>query len=105
MLQDHPEQENVIIEMNNDDNVAADEQQEDIDGEGNTGEQEQVELVMVKIVNLYWPAKIIKKIDGEITEIEVFGELKTRKTVEHIKLKAFEKLKKGGIWKGNHGVR
>ena len=94
MLKDHPEQENVIIETNNDDNVAADEQQEDIDGEGNTGEQEQVELVMVKIVNLYWPAKIIKKIDGEITEIEVFDELKTRKTVEHIKLKAFEKLKK-----------
>ena len=114
MLKDHPEQENVIIETNNDDNVAADEQQEDIDGEGNTGEQEQVELVMVKIVNLYWPAKIIKKIDGEITEIEVFDELKTRKTVEHIKLKAFEKLKKvpakrSKAWKeayekGNHGV-
>ena len=68
--------------------------EDNIEREGNAGEQEQVELVMVKIANLYWPAKIIKKIDGEITDIEVFDELKTRKIVEHIKLKTFEKLKK-----------
>ena len=53
---------------------------------------------------LYWPAKIIRKIDGEITEIEMFDNEKTRKTVEHIKLKAFEKLvkvpvKRSKAWK------
>ena len=107
MLKDHPEQENVILETDDVDNVVTDENnglEENMEAEGNSGEQERNELVMVKIVNLYWPAKIIKKIDGEITEIEMFDDEKTRKTVEHIKLKPFEKLvkvpaKRSKAWK------
>ena len=61
------------------------------------------ELVLVKHDNVFWPAKIVRKIDGEITEIEIFNELKTKKTVEHIKLKPFQKLakvpKRSKAWK------
>ena len=60
---------------------------------------------MVKIANLYWPAKIIRKIDGEITEIEVFDELKTRKIVEHIKLKFLRNSKKYLLRGQRHGKR
>ena len=45
---------------------------------------------------MFWPAKVVKKIDGngELTEIELFDESRTKKTVEHIKTKPFEKLPK-----------
>ena len=59
-------------------------------------EQEGVQgqsIVWVKLVSLWWPAKILRKI-GELTEIELFDENKTKKTVENIKLRPFEKLQK-----------
>ena len=42
---------------------------------------------------MFWPAKIVKKM-GELTEIKLFDEERTKKTVENTKLKPFEKLKK-----------
>ena len=57
-------------------------------------EDEKIELVWVKLASIYWPAKLIRKIDGEVSEIELFDETNTKKTVEHIKLKPFEKLDK-----------
>ena len=48
----------------------------------------------MKLASIYWPAKLIRKIDGEVSEIELFDETNTKKTVEHIKLKPFEKLDK-----------
>ena len=51
-------------------------------------------LVWVKLASIFWPARMIGKVDGELSEIELFDGLHTKKTVEHIKLKPFEKLKK-----------
>ena len=58
---------------------------------------------MFKHDNVFWPDKIVLKIYGKITKIEIFNELKTKKTVEHIKLKPFQKLakvpKRSKAWK------
>ena len=53
-------------------------------------------LVWVKIATMFWPEKVIKQKEGngELTYIELFDESRTKKTVEHIKMKPFEKLPK-----------
>ena len=57
-------------------------------------DDKETELVWVKLASIYWPAKLIRKINGEISEIELFDETNTKKIVDHIKLKPFEKLDK-----------
>ena len=63
--------------------------EDDIENEAND-----TELVWVKLASIYWPAKLVRRIDGEISEIELFDDAGTKKTVEHIKIKPFEKLDK-----------
>ena len=46
------------------------------------------------MANLLWLAKLVSKVDGELTEVELFDDQNTKKTVEHIKLKPFTKLRK-----------
>ena len=40
------------------------------------------------------PSTCFSKVDGELTEVEMFDDQNTKKTVEHIKLKPFTKLTK-----------
>ena len=60
-----------------------------IEDEGNN-----TELVWVKLASVYWPAKLVGRVNGELSEIELFDDEGTKKTVEHIKIKPFEKLDK-----------
>ena len=68
-----------------------------------SSEEPATNLVWAKPANQPWPAKIISKVDGEISEEELFDEEGTRKMIEHIKLKPFSKLSKiprrSNIWK------
>ena len=64
-------------------------------------------LVWVKLASTYWPARLIRSVDGELSEIELFDG--TKKTMEHIKLKPFEKLakiptKRSKIWKNMYAL-
>ena len=60
-------------------------------------------LFWVRLAGQPWPARFIANIDGEITEIELFDEEGSRKRVEHVKLKPFNKLpkipKRSNLWK------
>ena len=53
-----------------------------------------VSLVCVKIGNIFWPAKVGRMIDGDVTEIQLFDDLGTQMAAQNLKLKPFEKLKK-----------
>ena len=50
-------------------------------------------LVWVKLASMFWPAKLVRSL-GELTEIELFDEENSKKTVQNTRLKPFEKLKK-----------
>ena len=61
-------------------------------------------LVWVKLASMFWPAKLVRSL-GELTEIELFDEENSKKTVQNMRLKPFEKLKKvptkrNKFWKG-----
>ena len=71
--------------------------EEDIEEEDSTGD-----LVWVKLASIAWPAKMIRKVNGELSEIEMFDGIKTKKVVEHIKLKPFQKLKKVPVKRNRH---
>ena len=68
-----------------------------------------VSLVWVKIGNIFWPAKVGRMIDGDVTEIQLFDDLGTQMAAQHLKLKPFEKLKKvpekrSKAWKESYKV-
>ena len=71
--------------------------EDDIENDDSKGE-----LVWVKLASIAWPAKMIRKVDGELSEIEMYDGLKTKKIVEHIKLKPFQKLKKIPVKRNKH---
>ena len=60
-------------------------------------------LFWVRLAGQPWPAKFVSNINGEVTEIELFDGEGTRKRVEHVKLKPFNKLAKiprrSTLWK------
>ena len=43
---------------------------------------------------MFWPAKLLPKVDEDLSEIELFDEPKTNKIVEHVKVKPFNRLEK-----------
>ena len=53
-----------------------------------------VSLVWVKIGNIFWPAKVVRMINGDVTEIQLFDNLASQMAAQHLKLKPFDKLKK-----------
>ena len=53
----------------------------------------EVEIVWVKISQIFWPAKILRKL-GEITEVELFDNEHTKQMVQNSKLKPFQALTK-----------
>ena len=68
--------------------------EDDEEAENENDAENEARLVWVKLANLFWPARLVAQVDGELSKIELFDEEKTIKTVEHIKIKPFEKLKK-----------
>ena len=76
--------------------------------EGGQEAEDDYSLVWVKLASLWWPAKVVKKI-GELAEIELFDDDKTKKTVENIKLRPFEKLgkippRRNKFWKAAYSL-
>ena len=72
-------------------------------GHQNQHSEEEYSLVWVKLVTLFWPAKIVRKM-GELTEVELFDSEKTKKIVSNNKMKPFERLevipsKRNRFWK------
>ena len=56
-------------------------------------DDEEHALVWAKITSMFWPARIVRKL-GELTEVQLFDEERTKKILQNTKLKPFEKLKK-----------
>ena len=91
--------EHIAVDHNNRAGDAINEQGDDngviaIEDDEEVVNENEASLVWVKLANLFWPARLVAKVDGELSKIELFDEEKTIKTVEHIKIKPFEKLKK-----------
>ena len=93
---DHDEEADVTVnEINNFEVIHYEGAEENIADLSNTDNENYAKtLVRVKLASIFWPARMIGKVARELSEIELFDGLHTKKTVEHIKLKPFEKLKK-----------
>ena len=66
---------------------------DDLPDNGNVLDDEEHALVWAKITSMFWPARIVRKL-GELTEVQLFDEERTKKILQNTKLKPFEKLKK-----------
>ena len=53
---------------------------------GNVLDDEEHALVWAKITSMFWPARIVRKL-GELTEVQLFDEERTKKILQNTKLK------------------